>query len=96
MHSSILPENRYWVDYYLSKVWKYGYMFSCSLQMLGSLPDWLEAKFEEYVSYEENRIRQNLHDIRYDIDALNTVYIVARPARIEKVRETSVYTWFIC
>ena len=86
MRADILPENRYWVDYYLHKVWRYGYTFTSSLQVPGALPDWLSAKFEAYRSYEEDRIRQNLRDIRYDIDALNTVYVVARPAKIEKVR----------
>ena len=30
-------------------------------------------------------MRQNLHDIKFDIDALDTVYVVAGPGRIEKV-----------
>ena len=86
MRASVLPENRHWVDYYLGKVWQLGHTFAASLRFPQSLPDWLEGKFQEYVTFEEERIRRNLSDIHYDIDALDTVYIVAGPGRIEKAR----------
>ncbi len=81
----MLPENRYWVDYYLSKVWKVGVEMTKSLRAPSNVPDNLEGRFKAYVDYEEDRIRKNLEDIRYDIDALDTVYVVAGPGRIEKV-----------
>ncbi len=86
MRPRILPENRYWADYYLSKVWKVGVEVTKSLRALSNVPEHLEGRFKAYVDYEEERIRKNLEDIRYDIDALGTVYVVAGPGRIEKVR----------
>ena len=46
----------------------------------------VETKFKEYVGYEEERIKRNLQKIKYDIDASDTVYIVAGPERIEQAR----------
>lgn len=85
MKSAVLPENRDLVEYYIYKVWRVGVELTISFRKPESLPDWLETKFQEYVTYEEERIKKNLKDIRYDIDALDTVYIVAGPGRIEKV-----------
>lgn len=83
----MLPENRCWVEYYVYQVWQVGYELCTSFRppLQSEVPDWLEAKFQDYVTYEENRIRRNLKDINYDIDALDTVFIIAGPGRIEKV-----------
>lgn len=51
-----------------------------------NVPEHVEAKFQAFADLEEERMRQNLADIRFDIDALDTVYVVAGPGRIEKVR----------
>lgn len=51
-----------------------------------NIPEHVEAKFQAFADLEEERMRQNLADIRFDIDALDTVYVVAGPGRIEKVR----------
>ncbi|CAL1709515.1 unnamed protein product [Somion occarium] len=83
LRSRLLPENHYWADYYLRKVWSSVVEITAGLQT-PDLPDHLEAKFEPYISHEEERIRKNLQDIRFDIDALDTVYVVAGPGRIEK------------
>ena len=85
MRSSIKAENRYWVDYYLSKVWMVAFELYSSFRPPTDVPDGLADKFEKYVTHEENRIRKNLEDIHYDIDARETVYIVVGPGRIEKV-----------
>lgn len=84
MRSTVLPENRYWADYYLKNVWPVAYELIKSFRP-ANVPDHVEAKFQEYADYEESRIRKNLEDIRFDIDALDTVYVVAGPGRIEKV-----------
>ena len=84
MRSSILPENRYWVDYYLSKVWPTIVDLSEGLQE-SELPEELHDRFLPFMEHEETRIRRNLQDIRFDIDALDTVYVVAGQGRIEKV-----------
>ena len=86
----VLPENRFGVDYYLQKVWKVAFELCVSLtqrKYLNLMPEWLESRFKTYVDHEEARIRNNLEDIRFDIDAIDTVYIVAGPGRIEKACE---------
>ena len=88
MRFHALPVNRSGVEYYLQKVWRVGFELCVPLtrrKYLRFLPDWLEEKFSDYVLHEEGRIRKNLEDVKYDLDALETVYIVAGPGRIEKV-----------
>lgn len=53
------------------------------------MPD-IQYKFQAYMDHEEERITKNLEAIHYDIDALDTVYVVAGPGRIEKVRIINV------
>lgn len=84
MRSTVLPENRYWADYYLKTVWPVAFELIKAFRQ-ANVSDHIEAKFKDYAEYEENRIRKNLEDIRFDIDALDTVYVVAGPGRIEKV-----------
>lgn len=81
---SLLPRNRYWADYYLDRVWPYAAELLFALRKR-DLPD-LEYKFQPYIEKEEERIRNNLKEIRYDIDALDSVHVVAGPGRIETVR----------
>lgn len=80
----VLPQNRYWTDYYLQHVWPVAYELVKALHP-ASVPEHIESKFQAYVDFEEERIRRNLADIKFDIDALDTVYVVAGPGRIEKV-----------
>ena len=92
MRLHVLPINRHSVEYYLQKVWKIAFELCVPLKRrmwLRFLPEWLEGKFNDYVRYEEERIRQNLEDVHYDIDAIETVNIVAGSGRIEKVRRLS-------
>lgn len=52
---------------------------------VAAIPGHVEEKFEEYMQYEEDRIRGNLHGIKYNIDASETVRGVIGAGRIEKV-----------
>ncbi|KAI0701233.1 hypothetical protein BC835DRAFT_271177 [Cytidiella melzeri] len=90
MRSSLLPENRYWADYYLKTVWPVAFELIKSFRP-ANVPEHIEAKFKAYTEHEESRMRKNLEDIRFDIDALDTVYVVAGPGRIEKYLFTLVY-----
>ena len=100
MRSSVLPENRLWADYYLQAVWYIGVELAMSLRKPdGTIPDWLESKFEQYVAFEESRIDAKLREVRYDIDALDTVYIVASPERVRdkgRVRLEKVCSYTFC
>ncbi|KAI0090196.1 hypothetical protein BDY19DRAFT_887919 [Irpex rosettiformis] len=90
IRSSLLPENRYWADYYLKTVWPVAFELIKSFRP-ADIPEHIHAKFEAYTECEENRLRKNLEDIRFDIDALDTVYVVAGPGRIEKYLFPLVY-----
>ena len=89
MLQDILPVNLYWVGYYLHYVWPKAFALAGSL-VARELPDWLDGKFQDYVVYEEDRIRKNLRDIHYRIDSLETLSVVAGPGRIEKACDRTI------
>lgn len=80
----LLPENRKFADYYLATVWKFVAQITMALQYPNEVPEHLADKFTAYVEHEEERLKKNLELIKYDIDALDTVHVVAG-GRIEKV-----------
>ncbi|GJE96219.1 hypothetical protein PsYK624_124130 [Phanerochaete sordida] len=90
LRGELLPENRYWADYYLRNVWPVAFELVKGFHP-ANLPEHVEAKFQAFAELEEERIRQNLDAIRFDIDALDTVYVVAGPGRIEKYMFPLVY-----
>lgn len=86
MRDQVLPVNRAGVEYYVRLTWIVASELTKSLRAPAIvIPDYAEEKFGEYVRFEEDRIRNNLIGIKYDIDALETVYGVVGPGRIEKV-----------
>ena len=80
------PANRYWADYYLGKVWPLVAQLLFALQQ-DDLPD-LHTKFQPFIDLEEARIKQNLEDIKYDVDSTDLVSRVGGE-RVEKVCRTS-------
>lgn len=46
----------------------------------------LHEEFRSHVDAEEQRLRQGLEELRYDIDAEDTLRLITGPGRIEKVR----------
>ncbi|KAJ7181616.1 hypothetical protein C8R43DRAFT_969666 [Mycena crocata] len=79
----ILPANRAYADQYLDLV----YRGITSLESaIGPcfITDSLQEKFRSYVEAEENRLQDNLRDIRFDIDARDTLELVMGPGRIER------------
>ena len=82
--ADLLPENRYWADYYLRNVWPVAFELVRAFRP-ANIAEHIEAKFQPFADLEEERMRRNLADISFDIDALDTVYVVAGPGRIEKV-----------
>ena len=81
IHSS----NRNAVDKYLQTVWKRVCTLTSSL-VSTSQADTLQARFQSYVDAEEQRLREGLETVRYDIDAIDTLSLITGPGRIEKVR----------
>lgn len=80
----IKPMNRRIVDEYLVKTWDLVMVFSFPVQKF-VLKDNIKAHFEPWVTSEEERIKKNLEEIRYDIDSLDTVSLITGPGRIEMV-----------
>ncbi|KAI0795578.1 hypothetical protein C8Q75DRAFT_803448 [Abortiporus biennis] len=91
LRSQLHPQNRNAAEDYLNKIWKPIVQLTKSLN-IGDLPVNLGGKFQAYIDLEENRIRESLGDIKFDIDALDTVYAVGGPGRIET---ESRYTQYI-
>lgn len=86
MREKVLPVNRHTIEYYLRMTWGIASELAKSLRApVADIPDYAEEKFKEYVQFEEDRIRKNLAGIKYDIDALETVYGIVGPGRIERV-----------
>ncbi|TCD67366.1 hypothetical protein EIP91_010200 [Steccherinum ochraceum] len=77
LRSKLLPENRQGADFYLNKVWQSTVELTLAFKVDDLPSDVQISRILPYAQYEEERIRRNLLDIRYDIDALDTVYVVA-------------------
>ncbi|KAI0668784.1 hypothetical protein C8Q78DRAFT_1081152 [Trametes maxima] len=81
--SHVLPANRRSVDQYLDSVWSPITELTTGFRR-AERNDVLEERFESYVTSEENRLRDALAGVRYDIDAADTLQLVTGPGRIEK------------
>ena len=78
--------NRKVVDGYLRTVW--AHICTLTSSFVGSrhtILNQLQRRFSSYVEAEEERLRQGLEEVRYDIDAMNTLLLITGPGRIEKV-----------
>ena len=95
IRSQVHPANQHAVDKYLQTVWK-------KISTLGNSvvrttqPESLQDRFKSYVEAEEQRLREGLETVKYDIDAVDTLLLVTGPGRIEKVRRAAAldYTKF--
>ena len=84
IRSHIHPANRNAVDKYLQTVWQK--IATLTMSFVGAnQPDSLYEMFKSYVEAEEQRLRQHLETVKYDIDAMDTLLLVTGPGRIEKV-----------
>ena len=81
-----LPENRKEVNKYVATVWTNVIVFVQSIER-DKGTDELKSKFESYVTAEEERLRRNFDDIKYDIDSYDTVQLIAGDGRAEMVTE---------
>lgn len=81
----VKPMNRRIVDQYLVKAWNLVMGITISIQKQ-RVTDALKTRFEPWITAEEERLKKNLEEIRYDIDAYDTVRLVTGPGRIEMVK----------
>ncbi|KAF8516788.1 hypothetical protein JB92DRAFT_2909192 [Gautieria morchelliformis] len=80
---TIRPENRNAVNDYLLAVYE---PVTTLIDSINYCPrsDALRARFKSYTDSEEERLRINLDEIDYDIDAMDTLALVTGPGRIER------------
>ncbi|TBU55048.1 hypothetical protein BD310DRAFT_934540 [Dichomitus squalens] len=77
------PANRNAVDKYLRTVWRKLSTLTSSL-VTTYQSDALQERFKSYVEEEEQRLREGLETVKYDIDAMDTLLLTTGPGRIEK------------
>lgn len=78
----VKPMNRRIVDEYLVNVWQVTMAVTFSMRK-DRASDALKARFQHWVTAEEDRLKKNLEEIRYDIDSTDTVRLITGPGRIE-------------
>ncbi|KAJ7068738.1 hypothetical protein C8F01DRAFT_978668 [Mycena amicta] len=78
-----LPANRVSVNKYLETIY-HGVTTLHSGLNACYINESLQEKFASYFDSEEERLRGNLEAVQYDIDALNTLYLVCGQGRIER------------
>ncbi|KAI1783149.1 hypothetical protein LXA43DRAFT_904186 [Ganoderma leucocontextum] len=83
IRSDIHPANRNAVDKYLQAVWQKICTLTASF-VNSYQAESLQERFKSYVETEEQRLREGLETVRYDIDAMDTLLLVTGPGRIEK------------
>ena len=84
VRSQIHPANRNAVSKYLQTVWPRICTLTSSF-VDSHRTDPLRERFEGYVESEEQRLRRALEAVKYVIDAMDTLFLVTGPGRIEKV-----------
>nr|GAT44772.1 predicted protein [Mycena chlorophos] len=79
----ILPANKQAANSYLENVYigVYSLVGSLEKRMINT---GIQAKFDSYVTQEEERIRLNLESVKYDLDDSATLTLVAGEGRIER------------
>ena len=80
----VLPENRKRVIEYIWYAWADATTFTRSIKWEEST-DELRAKFQTHVDAEEERLRKNFEDVKYDIDSYDSVPLISGHGRIETV-----------
>ncbi|KAJ6515406.1 hypothetical protein C8R45DRAFT_208195 [Mycena sanguinolenta] len=86
----VLPANRVSVNKYLESIYHGVTTLHSGLNPC-FINDSLQEKFTSYVDAEEARLRGNLEAISYDIDALNTLYLITGEGRIERFLLPLIY-----
>ncbi|KAF8518842.1 hypothetical protein BU17DRAFT_90643 [Hysterangium stoloniferum] len=80
---SIRSENLGFVNNYLNQVYPTVTTLQASVNV-SYRNEGLKARFQSYVDAEEERLKNNLQAIKYDIDESDTLALVTGPGRIEK------------
>ncbi|KAJ7228211.1 hypothetical protein GGX14DRAFT_346568 [Mycena pura] len=87
---NVLPANRVSVNKYLDTIYQGVTTLHSGLNQC-YINESLQEKFDSYFESEEVRLRGNLEAVQYDIDALNTLYLVTGQGRIERFLLPLIY-----
>ncbi|KAJ7437086.1 hypothetical protein B0H11DRAFT_2206778 [Mycena galericulata] len=87
---TVLPANRGSVNKYLDSIYHGVTALHSGLNPC-YVNEGLQRKFTSYVEAEEARLRSNLEAISYDIEALNTLFLVTAHGRIERFLLPLIY-----
>ena len=91
LSDEVLPENRRGVNEYICVVWTEVCTLTRSISW-DEGTDNLRAKFQSHVDAEEEKLRENLEDIKYDIDIYESARLVLGHGQIEAVRSPLLLT----
>lgn len=80
----VLPANRRSVDEYLDVAWSPITELTTGFRRIERSAV-VEERFQAYVDAEENKLREALEDINYNIDASDILQLVVGSGRVEKV-----------
>ena len=83
LSDEVLPENRRGVNEYIWYTWMEATIFTRSIKWEEGT-DEFRARFQSHVDAEEERLRKNLEDIKYNIDSYDSVRLISH-GRIEAV-----------
>jgi len=89
LSDEVLPENRKGVNEYIWYAWMEATIFTRSIKWEEGT-DEFRTKFQSHVDAEEERLRKNFEDIKYDIDSYDSVHLISH-GRIEAVRSLTPY-----
>ncbi|OCH88683.1 hypothetical protein OBBRIDRAFT_888933 [Obba rivulosa] len=82
--SELLPKNRSLGDQYFDNVWRMVFPLMASLETC-FVSTALQSRFEGYVKYEKKLLEDNLKDVQYNVDAVDTLQVnIVGGGRIEK------------
>ncbi|KAI0744888.1 hypothetical protein C8Q76DRAFT_663578 [Earliella scabrosa] len=90
MRSEIHADNRVSVHRYLDMVWKKICTLASSFNPT-RLSSALRERFQDYVDAEEARLREGLVQVKYRIDAPNTLSLILGQGRVEKSLMPLIY-----
>ena len=86
LSDEVLQENRNGVNEYISRAWTGVIIFTGSIKQEDGTGEH-RSKFQSHVEAEEERIRKNLEDIKYDIDGYDSVHVVSERGRVPMASE---------
>lgn len=81
----LLPDNQAFAIQYLQIVWRKVSDIVYSLNAV-DVPDNMEGKFKTFVKGEEQRLRDMLDEIKYNVKDMESLYLIIGQGSIEKVR----------